>query len=184
MKKILLTLAASFALTGCQKEMRTIVADQVIDVAAALKKPLDQRLKQLTDSIWYVALSTPTGHMQGHITKAIAHRQKIYCLDELQSRSLNVYDSLGRFLYQLAPSGKGPQEALNITDFSLSGNEVFVTDVLQKRVQVYETDSGRYIRTIHLPFSAYECHKVSYNFFSYSPHIIKTQAQIMFKMKS
>lgn len=137
-----------------------IVAINVPDVID--NKPLTD-FTQFVDSSWFVSLSLTGNNDQGYITKAVAHQGKIYTLDELQSRTLNVYDSIGSFLYDLAPRGKGPLEALNITDFSVCGNEVFVTDILQKRIQVFSTNDGSHIRTITPPFSPHDFTKLGDN---------------------
>lgn len=163
MKYLSLLFFASLAFTGCSELSAPAKSGIAIDVPQALETVSETEGRNISDSVWYVALTAPATHMQGYITKAVGYRRKIYCLDELQSRSLNVYDSAGRFLYQLAPRGKGPQEALNISDFSIFGDEVFVTDILQKRVQVYRADNGQFIRTIRLPFAAYECHRMADN---------------------
>ncbi len=162
MKHLFLFFFVSLVFVGCGESPYHAKHGSVIDVYAALETSSEGK-ESLSDSVWYVALTAPATHIQGYITKAVSYRQKIYCLDELQSRSLNVYDSVGHFLYQLAPRGKGPQEALNISDFSISGNEVFVTDILQRRVQVYRADDGQFVRTIPLPFAAYECHRMAEN---------------------
>lgn len=142
-----------------------------IDIAAAFENPIDD-LNQFIDSCWYVILETPAQAMQGHITKVVYYDAKVYTLDEFQSKTLNVYNSSGAYLYSLAQRGQGPNEALNITDFSISGNEVFVSDILRKRIQVFSTGDGKHIRSVELPFASDEFAKINDNryLFMLSPY--------------
>lgn len=152
-------------LLACGKQTKEISDAQItIDVKSALGNQLSD-YNLFVDSSWYVVLDTPKDKTQGLITKAVFHQDKIYTLDELQSKSLNVYDKSGHFLYDLSPSGKGPKESINKKDFSIYQNEVFVNDILGKRVQIFSTDSGAYIGAINFPFAVQEFHKIDSNKF-------------------
>lgn len=122
---------------SCQKkrnnETLPITINQVINIEEALKNRTSN-FNNFIDSSWIISLKTPKEKLQGAISKVQIHNNLIYTLDELQSKSLNVYDKEGMYLRSFGKRGRGPQELLNISDFCIYGDKVYLIDNILKHI--------------------------------------------------
>lgn len=159
MRTTIIFLVSSLLCAACGHPRNVDKYPASVERVISLEKALDNPIRDFADFIdtsWLVALHSPEDYLQGYITKIRFHGKKIYTLDEIQSRSLNVYDQSGNFIRQLGMLGNGPQEVLNISDFDISDNKVYIVDNRKSQIQVFDTDSGAHIRTIPLPFRPHE----------------------------
>lgn len=144
---------------SCQKkrnnETLPITINQVINIEEALKNRTSN-FNNFIDSSWIIALKTPKEKLQGAISKVQIHNNLIYTLDELQSKSLNVYDKEGMYLRSFGKRGRGPQELLNISDFCIYGDKVYLIDNILKHIQIFDIATSNFIKTIDLSFRPHE----------------------------
>ncbi len=155
MKKNILIISL-FICISCNPQISPVSqVDTIIKVSEALKSPVTD-FQFAIDSSWLVVLKTPDEKIQGSITKIKVKDSFIYTLDELQSKSLNIYDLNGNYVRCIGSIGKGPQELLNISDFCIHQEQIFLIDNIMERIQVFSTISGKFIKTIPLSFRPHE----------------------------
>ena len=155
--RITILLSLIFALGGCTSQITfdSSHVDTVIKVGEALKAPVSD-FQFAIDSSWLIVLKTPDEKIQGSITKIKIHDHLIYTLDELQSKNLNVYDFNGNYVRSIGNIGKGPQELLNISDFCIYQEQIFLIDNITERIQIFSTTSGKFLKTVPLSFRPHE----------------------------
>lgn len=153
----LLLIVALFV--SCQKkrnnETLPPTINQVINIENALKDNTKD-FSSLIDSSWVIALKAPKDKLQGIISKVQIYNNLIYTLDEIQSKSLNMYDRQGTYIRSFGKIGRGPEELLNICDFCIYNDRIYLVDNILKNLQIFDINSGDYIKTVNLPFRPHE----------------------------
>mgnify|MGYP002508517490 CR=1 FL=1 len=66
-----------------------------------------------------VFLETLEESLLTEVTKIICAEDRIYILDE-PANSIVVFDTTGKFISAIRPSGRGPQEYMGISDFTIN----------------------------------------------------------------
>lgn len=77
---------------------------------------------------------------------------KIYILDS-RANNLYVFDMEGNYLYQIASSGAGPGEYVQISDFTIDRNThtIYVFDESASKVHKYNLQTKQYVSSIDVP---------------------------------
>ena len=100
----------------------------------------------------YIALETTPACLIGNIKKIEIYNELIFILDPYIAKKLLVFDKKGKFLHQISEYGKGPGEYLDIFDFVIRNDKIYI---LNNRSSVNEyTINGTFIKTYLLPFWA------------------------------
>jgi hypothetical protein len=100
----------------------------------------------------YIALETTPNCLIGDIRKIEIYNDLIFILDPYSAKKLLVFNKPGKFLYSVSQRGKGPGEYLDIFDFLVHEDKIFI---LNNRSSVIEYSlDGQFIRTYSLPFWA------------------------------
>ncbi len=154
------TLLAAFSCSG--GTVNAPAGSTVIDVASSLDNKITD-LSQFVDTSYFVPLRTPAENLQGQIIRAALYNNKIFTFDEYKTRTVNAYNTDGKFLFSLYKIGRGPKEMLTAHSFTVSNNKVFVTGALENKTLVFSAEDGSYIRTINYPFSAIVCSEITDN---------------------
>ncbi len=81
------------------------------------------------DSLSYVFLETNDSCLIGHIDKVVIYNNRFYILDKEKSKTLFIFDSLGKLVKKINREGKGPGEYSTPDDF--------VIDKEEKTVEIY-----------------------------------------------
>ncbi len=113
----------------------------------------------------YIPLETKDQCIIGNITKLIVRDHCFWILDEL-TKSVFCFDSEGKFKFKINNIGKGPGEYLNINDFVYDQNRIYILDVSQGKMNVYE--NGEFIYEIPKKIYATNFEKLDEEFIFYS----------------
>nr|WP_320153938.1 6-bladed beta-propeller [uncultured Draconibacterium sp.] len=87
-------------------------------------KVFDNTIDQITTNdlitnVQYIPLETNSSCLIGRIDKMLISNDKLYILDKSSSKKLFVFELTGKFIQTIGEQGKGPQEYIQITDFSI-----------------------------------------------------------------
>lgn len=136
---------------SCRIQNKGIIKDDSIEINL---KESDKQiyLSQYLTHDQYIALETTPSCLIGHIKKIEIYNDFIFILDSYVAKKLLVFDKKGKFIQQISEYGKGPGEYLDIFDFVIRNNKIYI---LNNRTSVNEyAIDGTFIKTYLLPFWA------------------------------
>jgi hypothetical protein len=88
----------------------------------------------------------------GEISQLEIHDDKIYILDQYNTRSLFVFSMEGRFINKIEGKGNGPGEFISPHSFYVdTQGTIFIYDMQLKRLLKYDSDDFNFIEEIILP---------------------------------
>jgi WD40 repeat protein len=104
------------------------------------------------DDVKYVPLATDSIFRLTEIIKMKVLNGKFYINDRGRNSKILKFNDSGDFLYKIGNRGKGPQEYLFSTDFSVApqNKNVYVLSSQENKIYVYAPD-GTFIRTLITP---------------------------------
>jgi hypothetical protein len=111
----------------------------------------DIYLKEIADSISYIFLQTEEQNPVGRIIQMKTSQNYIFIVD--QQSDLFVFNKTGVFVAVIDKKGRGPNEYINIEDFIVSENELFIyiLDSGNKRIAKFSL-YGKFIGSYPIPF--------------------------------
>lgn len=114
MKNYLFTLLLLIGICSCTSNNEK----KVIDVAKAINNPVSLDIHKYVSNIKYVPLETKSECIIGDIKKVLKSKNYIFVADF--SDNLFVFNSNGKFVKKVGNKGKGPNEYISITDFTIN----------------------------------------------------------------
>ena len=148
--RIISTLILAVAFLRCSSPYKDqVIAENVIVVQ---DKELGSKNKasDLFDDVTLIPLETTNESLIGSVSKVIISDSIIYVMDQ-KGQSVLLFDFTGRFLFKIHHIGKGPNEYLNIEDFTLLKNgDLLILDEYRKLIW-FRKDGSPY-KSYRLPF--------------------------------
>ncbi len=141
MKKSFL-LAAVLVLCGCRSKNTPLAIEP--DKTIVFTEKTAGVIPDIIDSVEYLALETCEGSIYSGITKMMVKNNKIYIGDSFRQKIV-VFDLSGRFLYNIDKKGRGPGEYLELKNFTVDNNSVYVIDNRTNTVTAYSDANGEYM---------------------------------------
>lgn len=149
MKKLLWVFFLAVILPGCKKQ--TTADNEVYTVEfSGEERENHSRLQTEIASVEYIALDTT--ELFGFVEKILVRDERIYIKDPYVGKLL-VFNLDGTFLNTIGWVGRGPEEFLGITDFSVTDNCVLVYDGQSDRLLTYDLQ-GEFLTSREVPFKA------------------------------
>ena len=141
-------------LVSCTKVDRIKVSTKYsMDIS---DKSLIKPDSSLFESVEYIPLESTTQSLIGEIHKILAMNNTFYILDRQFAKAIKVFDSKGKFQFEINKLGKGPGEYLYIYDFDIDAKgNIYVLDLGNKKVIKYNSKGG-FIEEFQLKFNALE----------------------------
>ena len=130
MKKAKLYLAI-LLLTGCYNNRSDINRNDHQTLNIEPRQTNSLLLSSFVDSMAFVPLETKNNELINNITKVQYYNNNFYILDRA-NKSIFVFNSIGSFLKKLQRRGKGPGEYMQLEDFEVNNNGIFLLDYPNK----------------------------------------------------
>jgi hypothetical protein len=110
-------------------------------------------MDDIADSILYVKLETTDASLIGEITQIEYFDGKYFVLDESQTQSLFVFDSVGRYLWKISRIGGGPGEYISLDEFSIDyqNRRIHLLSLNPSKVMVFDFQNS-FIEEKKMPF--------------------------------
>jgi len=106
----------------------------IIDVKSVIGKGAIHNTSEFIKDIKYVPLETGPNSMVGSIVKVVVESNRIYISDN--QGKINIFDTDGRYLNTLNKKGRGPQEYLRVTDYTVDpAGSIFILSELDGIVE-------------------------------------------------
>lgn len=109
----------------------------------SLKKTNKNIFESVIDSISIIQLKDEKSHIS-YIKKVIVKNDRLFISDFNMMKSISVFDLEGNFINTIGERGNSNSEYLMINDFSVDGDNVYVYDIIKKRIMKYDY-SGKFI---------------------------------------
>jgi len=111
------------------------------------------KYSDLYDSIKFIKLETKRESLIGRIDKILFYDNKYFILDQVQGKSVFVFDKNGKYLYRIGKNGKGPGEYDLPNDIAINvySNNIIIYNNNNKKLLSYSLD-GKFIDEIKLKY--------------------------------
>jgi hypothetical protein len=150
----LISLLICFLLVSSCKKKRGNVVSLAQEVISIYDSDLKERYKasDVFDSVTLIPLETVDESLIGDVSKITMTDSSIYVLDQ-QSQSVLKFNRQGKFLCKINRVGVGPNEYMELEDFTLTGSgNILMLGAVKRLVEF--TENADPVRTHHLPFHA------------------------------
>lgn len=112
------------------------------------------KLSDMASSISIIPLETNDSCLIGEISKLDFFNEKIFILDKIYSARLFVFNKEGKYLFDIGKRGAGPDEYVQINDFSINKKKNTIYVLCDKKKVFCYSLSGQYKGQIALDFFA------------------------------
>ncbi len=117
MKKLMSLVLCISALVSC---IHSEQKQSVLKIDIQRPNPVPDIL----DKYHYITLETSDESLIGEIKKIVIQNDKLYVLNS--QSTIKVFDDKGKFLSGIDKKGRGPGEYIEISDFQVLGNNIYV----------------------------------------------------------
>lgn len=154
-------------LLGCSKRVEDIKTIK-IDVT---ESPV--YLSDIVSCVNYIELETRNECLVGDIDKIIYYRGRFYILDRNITRTLYVFDTLGKFKFKIHKIGTGPGEYIQPDDFILDtlNRDIVFVDVERRKIIKYDLHSGNFKSEFSVNFIPYCAGLIKNGFVFYTNYV-------------
>lgn len=108
---------------------------------------------RLIDSVRYIKLETSDEAIIARIDKIVFQDSLIYLADT-RSNAVFVYDRAGKYRFKIASQGPGPEEYINLMDFTVDPAAGSVDVLDMHKIVRYDMSDGKFIESISLDHPA------------------------------
>jgi hypothetical protein len=116
------------------------------------KDPIDIQDAGLIDKMEIINLDCDEA-VFGEIKKIIRYENRIYLMDDRQTHSIFIYDTLGHYINKLEKRGQGPGEYAQLTDIFINSHDRTLNIVgrADRKILKYDLDGKRFLEVKRLP---------------------------------
>lgn len=148
--------------SGCKSESDNEILEKVTIDLDFSKNGL---FSEIVDDIQYILLSPDGSNFISEPKKIkFDEYQNIYVSDRVLNK-LFVFDKSGKMKFTLSPSGKGPKEFIQITDFNFYKDRITILDNILGKILTFDS-SGKFLKEIRFKDKAF-------HFFQNNDYVLK-----------
>lgn len=118
---------------------------------------------QLFESFSYIPLETTEESIIGEISKLTYYNSKYYVLDKKFAKAVFIFDSGGHYLDKIIDIGSGPNQYLDIADFSIEQDTLYLLSKPQGSIIMYDLN-GEQLGKIKQGFPISQFEKINDEF--------------------
>jgi hypothetical protein len=115
-----------------------------------------QFIQDIVDSVYFIPIEAHPDGLFKRADKLIIKNSKIFIYDMLGQNQVLVFDLSGRFLYRVGRRGIGTGEYIQMRNFTVDDNYIYIIDNRTQKILLYEISNGTYISEIKLPFIVHD----------------------------
>lgn len=152
---------STIVLFFCTNEKEEYVRETA-QYSVRVENPADEasiRFSEYFKSGKLIPLETTDNSLLSKIDKVVLYKQLIFVKDQMNEAGVLCYDENGKYLYRVGQKGEGPENFINLTDFSVDQErgKVYIYDSYTRKVYVFD-EKGKFEKSIYLgyPGTAFE----------------------------
>jgi hypothetical protein len=113
-------------------------------------------IQDIIDSVEFIALEDHPEGLFKKVDKLIVKDNKFFIFDMLGQNQVLVFDNTGHFLYKIGSKGLGPGEYVEIRNFTIYNDYVYLIDNRINKILIYNISNGTYVGNKEIPFIAHD----------------------------
>lgn len=159
MKKVMLyvfLIILSVACTSTKEEQKGADMGDVISIPITDVETVNGMWSDFADEVIMIPLEISDDCLLGEIDKVVMSDSCIFVMENENQKGIYVFDHTGKFLYRIGSHGEGPEEFVELSDFSLNEEEgvIYLYDNARKKILVFSYE-GDYIKDIQMNYYAF-----------------------------
>ncbi len=127
----------------CCKDKKTDSDTIIID-----PKKAEAEVEDIIDGYYFVTLEAREENIIADIDKIEITDNRFDILDK-KKEEINIFDKQGFYISQIAKKGRGPEEYLDIADFTISDNFIYILSRSGRNIIKY-TQAGEFVKSYKL----------------------------------
>lgn len=153
--KITLYITFIFAiLSSCSKHSSVMSEDKALDIDCSEITNEVFKLSEIASSFSIIPLETNDTCLIGEVSKLEFYKDEILILDKIYSDRLFVFNKEGKYLRDIGRRGAGPDEYMQINDFSIDKKNNIIYVLCDKKKVFFYSLSGQYMGRTDVDFFA------------------------------
>lgn len=158
MKKEILYILLSLIFVTCNstKEEKTkIEIGDIVSIPITDMETSYGKLSDFAEEIKMIPLEFTDDCILGEIEKIVMSDDCIFIMERDNQKGIYVFDHMGKYLYKIGNRGQGPEEFVDLSDFSLNEEErlIYLYDLARTKVLVFSCE-GDFIKDIQMNYYA------------------------------
>lgn len=79
------------------------------------------------------------------LAKLVVEDERLYILDSRKNGTIFCFDLDGKFLFKINDVGSGPDEYLEVRDFSIHDGKIYLLEAPRNQLFIYDAENGAYL---------------------------------------
>jgi hypothetical protein len=79
------------------------------------------------------------------LAKLVVEEQRLYILDSRKNGTIFCFDLDGKFLFKINDVGSGPDEYLEVRDFSIHDGKIYLLEAPRNQLFIYDAENGGFL---------------------------------------
>lgn len=155
MKKNILYILLIFIFIGCTSTKKEVDAEtgDIVSIPITDMETDYGKLSDFAEEIKMIPLEFNDDCILGEIEKIVMSDSCIFIMERYNQQGVYVFDHSGKYLYRIGSRGQGPEEFVNLSDFSLNEEEglIYLYDLARTKVLVLSFE-GDFIKDIPMNY--------------------------------
>lgn len=129
------------------------------------------KLSDFAEEVKMIPLEFTDKSILGEIKKVVMSDKFIFIMERTKQEGVYVFDHTGKFLYRIGSRGQGPEEFIDLFDFSINEEDelIYLFDQPRKRILVFTFDN-KFIKDIPMNYYASRFEYQNGLFYLYREH--------------
>lgn len=143
------------ACTSTKNDQKGVEFGDIVSIPITDLETTYGKLSDFAEDVKIVPLEFSDDCILGEIKKIVMSDSCIFVLENENQKGIYVFDHIGKYLYRIGNRGQGPEEFVDISDFSLNEEEqlIYLYDLARKKVLVFSYE-GDFIKDIQMNYYA------------------------------
>lgn len=158
MKKEILYILSSLIFVACtlRKEgQKGTEIDDIVSIPITDMETDYGKLSDFAEEVKMILLEFTDDCILGEIEKIVLSDSCIFIMEGDNQKGIYVFDHTGKYLYRIGSRGQGPEEFVDLSDFSLNEEQrlIYLYDLARTKVLVFSFE-GDFIKDIQMNYYA------------------------------
>ena len=158
MKKNILYVLLIFIFIACdltKEDKKNTVRGDIVSIPITEMETDYGKLSDFAEDIKMIPLEISGDCILDKVEKIVMSDSCIFIMERYNQKGIYVFDHSGKYLYRVGNCGQGPDEFVDLSDFSLNEEQqlIYLYDIMRKKVLIFSFE-GDFIKDIQMNYYA------------------------------
>lgn len=158
MKKNILYVLLIFISIACdltKEDKKNTVRGDIVSIPITEMETDYGKLSDFAEDIKMIPLEFSGDCILDKVEKIVMSDSCIFIMERYNQKGIYVFDHSGKYLYRVGNCGQGPDEFVDLSDFSLNEEQqlIYLYDIMRKKVLIFSFE-GDFIKDIQMNYYA------------------------------